>query len=374
MATCPSCGVELAPNAPAGMCPSCLFRGGAVMAPRTVAAADFEPPEPEVLALLFPGFDILGMIGRGGMGAVYKARQISLGRTVAIKILPPAAASDAEFAERFRREAAALAALDHPNIVTLYDFGERDGCYFFIMEYVDGVDLAQRLASGSMTTDEALALVPQVCDALQYSHDRGVVHRDIKPGNLLIDRTGKVKIADFGLAKLVGTGLDEFDLTRTSAALGTPRYMAPEQMEGGPSADHRTDIYALGVVLYEMLTGEVPAGRFDPPSRRVDGLADHFDELIMRAMDADPGKRFGKISELKSGLIEAGEMRRSLPGGSRQAARQFWWSRVLPVTIVSAAVAAAGRPAPHSANSPAGSSSRAPCRRRGWSSLAAPRG
>ncbi|MGI9243293.1 MAG: protein kinase domain-containing protein [Verrucomicrobiales bacterium] len=306
------------------------------MAPNTAASAEFEPPEPQVLDLLFPEYEVVEMIGRGGMGAVYKARQPALDRVVAIKILPPGAASDAEFAERFRREAAAMAALDHPNIVTLHDFGEREGCFFFIMEYVEGVDLAQRLASGSLTTDEALLLVPQICDALQYSHDRGIVHRDIKPGNILIGRSGKVKIADFGLAKLVGTGVDEFALTRTSASLGTPRYMAPEQIETAPSADHRADVYALGVVLYEMLTGEVPAGRFEPPSQRVAGLADYFDPIILRAMDADPEKRFNQISELKSGLIEAGEMGRRLPGGTRQVARRFWWSRVFPVALVSA--------------------------------------
>ncbi len=342
MAECPSCGSELAPNAPAGMCPGCLFMGAAAMAPRTAVSADFEPPEPQVLDLLFPEYEVLEMIGRGGMGAVYKARQPALNRTVAIKILPPGAASDAEFAERFRREAAAMAALDHPNIVTLHDFGEREGCFFFVMEYVEGVDLAQRLASGSLTTDEALVLVPQICDALQYSHDRGIVHRDIKPGNILIGRSGKVKIADFGLAKLVGAGVDEFALTRTSASLGTPRYMAPEQMGTAPSADHRADVYALGVVLYEMLTGEVPAGSFEPPSQRVAGLADYFDAIVLRAMDADPGKRFEQISELKSGLLEAGEMGRKLPGGTRQVARRFWWSRIFPVALASALLAAAG--------------------------------
>ena len=342
MAECPSCGSELAPNAPAGMCPGCLFLGAAVMAPKSALSADFEPPEPEVLDLLFPEYEVIEMIGRGGMGAVYKALQTALGRTVAIKILPPAAASDPEFAERFRREAAAMAALDHPNIVTLYDFGEREGCFFFVMEYVEGVDLAQRLASGSLTTDEALMLVPQICDALQYSHDRGVVHRDIKPGNILVGRSGKVKIADFGLAKLVGSGRDEFALTRTSASLGTPRYMAPEQMGAAPSADHRADIYALGVVLYEILTGEIPAGSFEPPSRRVAGLADHFDALVLRAMDADPEKRFSQISELKSGLIEAGDLVRQVPGGTRQLARRFWWSRVFPVALASSLLAATG--------------------------------
>ena len=139
------------------------------------------------------------------MGAVYKARQRELDRVVALKILPPGIGQDPAFAERFTREAKALAKLNHPGIVTLYEFGKADGLFFFLMEFVDGVTLRQLLEGERISAREALAIVPQICDALQYAHDQGIVHRDIKPENILLDRQGRVKVADFGLAKLVGT-------------------------------------------------------------------------------------------------------------------------------------------------------------------------
>ena len=165
---------------------------------------DFAPPPVEKLGPLFPQLEILELIGKGGMGAVYKARQRELDRIVALKILPPDIGQDAAFAERFTREARALAKLNHPGIVTLYEFGRADGLYFFLMEYVDGVNLRRLLAGGRVSAREALAIVPQICDALQYAHDQGIVHRDIKPENLLLDRRGRVKVADFGLAKIIG--------------------------------------------------------------------------------------------------------------------------------------------------------------------------
>lgn len=305
--------------------------------PPTLVGMDAaEAPELSALVEHFPEFELRGLLGRGGMGAVYRATHRELNREVAIKILPLAAADSPEFAERFRREARALAALDHPNIVTLHDFGERGGWFYFVMEFVDGSDLAARIAAGSMSTDEALAIVPQLCGALDYSHGKGVVHRDIKPANILIDRRGLVKIADFGLAKLVGPAAGEFDLTKTQTALGTPRYMAPEQMTASPAADHRADIYALGVVFYELLTGEVPAGSFDPPSRRTEGLGDHFDDLIIRAMRDEPERRFQSAAELSTSLTEAMALRRTVPGGKRQMRRQFLLRRALPLAIVAA--------------------------------------
>ena len=163
----------------------------------------FVPPKPEELAPLFPQLEILEFIGQGGMGAVYRARQKQLGRMVALKILPPEVAGGAGFAERFAREARALASLSHPNIVTLYEFGQADGLYFFLMELVDGVNLQELLRAGRIAPREALAIVPQICDALQFAHDLGIVHRDIKPGNILLNRRGQVKIADFGIAKML---------------------------------------------------------------------------------------------------------------------------------------------------------------------------
>jgi serine/threonine protein kinase len=183
-----------------------------------------------------------------------------LDRTVALKILPPEVGSDPAFAERFTREAQALAKLTHPNIVMVFDFGETNGYYYFVMEYVDGINLRQSLQLGHVSAEEALAIIPQICDALQYAHDEGIVHRDIKPENVLLDRRGRVKIADFGLAKLVGATQSGLSLTGTQQVMGTPHYMAPEQMERPATVDHRADIYSLGVVFYELLTGELPLG------------------------------------------------------------------------------------------------------------------
>ena len=219
----------------------------------------------EELAAKFPQLEIQNLLGRGGMGAVYKVQQKDLGRTAALKILPDVIAKDPSFAERFLREARLLASLSHPHIVTVYEFGQREGVYFLLMEYVDGVTLRQASQAEPirrLSSKDALAVVGQLCDALQFAHDEGVVHRDIKPENILIDKRGRVKIADFGLARLLGKPADLPTLTRTNQLMGTPAYMAPEQIEGQAVIDHRADIYSLGVVFDELLTGELPLGRF----------------------------------------------------------------------------------------------------------------
>jgi serine/threonine protein kinase len=167
------------------------------------------------------------------------------------------------------------------------------------MEYVDGLTLRQVLGTDRLDPSEALAVVPQICDALQYAHDQGVVHRDIKPENVLMDKKGRVKIADFGLAKMLGQATDQFTLTATYQVMGTPRYMAPEQIEQSHSVDHRADIYSLGVVFYEMLTGELPLGRFDPPSRKVQ-LDVRLDEVVLRTLEKEPQRRYQRAGDLKT--------------------------------------------------------------------------
>ena len=254
---CPHCGKHVDADAPLGLCPECLIRSG--FATGSAAASStggaFVPPTVDELRPLFPHLEILGIIGRGGMGAVYKARQTQLGRTVALKILAPARGADARFAERFRREARALARLGHPSIVTVHDSGEAGGLFYLLMEFVDGPNLRQLQAAHRLTPQEALAIVPPICDALQYAHAQGIVHRDIKPENILVDTQGRVKIADFGIAKMLGAEDDARPLTGDHQAIGTPHYMAPEQIEKPETVDRRADIYSLGVVFYEMLTG-----------------------------------------------------------------------------------------------------------------------
>src|ERR1039458_4484976 len=234
-ATCPECGKPVGPNALQGLCPECMMKvglGSEVQSGPGQAGAvlpgkvrPFLAPAVAELAPMFPQLEILSLIGQGGMGAVYQARQKELDRIVALKILPPGIGQDAAFAERFTREAKALAKLNHPGIVTLYEFGRADGLFYFLMEYVDGVSLRQLLNAGRVSPREALAIVPQICDALQYAHDQGIVHRDIKPENILLDRRGRVKVADFGLAKLVGPS--------------APPPPAPPPGEGGGGAGRR---------------------------------------------------------------------------------------------------------------------------------------
>ncbi len=289
-----------------GLDPEALLREG--------AADDdgFDPPGLEELARLFPQFEILEFIGRGGMGAVYRVRQKQLDRVVALKILPPGIGVQADFPGRFAREARAMARLNHPGIVTVHEFGGVEDLHFIVMEYVDGVNLRALLKGGRMAPREALAIVPQVCDALQYAHDHGIVHRDIKPENILIDRQGRVKVADFGLAKLAGPqaeggapgeGVSGPFLTEPGL-MGTPAYMAPEQRDRPSEADHRADIYVLGVVLYQMLTGELPDVPLDPPSRKV-VLDVRLDEVVLKALESEPERRYAAASQFKTGLEEA---------------------------------------------------------------------
>jgi tRNA A-37 threonylcarbamoyl transferase component Bud32 len=264
--------------------------------------AGFMLPEPAELARQFPQLEILELLGQGGMGVVYKARQRQLDRLVALKILPPQIGRTEAFAERFTREARSLARLSHPRIVMIYDFGHTEaGLYYFIMEFVDGTDLRRVIQTGELSASEALTIIPQICEALQYAHEEGIVHRDIKPENILLNRRGQVRIADFGLAKLLDRPAagPTSTLTKVGQQMGTPHYMAPEQIEHPSAVDHRADIYSLGVVFYEMLTGELPLGRFAPPSQKaqVDG---RLDNVVLRTLEKEPERRYQHVSEVKT--------------------------------------------------------------------------
>ncbi len=324
--SCPKCGAALPSNATAGLCPRCLM--AEAMAP---TQSEAEPAEarktlaPAELAPHFPNLEILECLGRGGMGVVYKARQRTLNRFVALKLLAPERVGEVKFAERFTREAQALAAMNHPNIVTIYDFGQAGGFYFLLMEFVDGLNLRQLLRMRKFSPEEALTIVPPLCDALQFAHDRGIVHRDIKPENLLLDKDGRVKVADFGIARMlgkvaVGGNADGVSASEkaTQTSLGTPNYSAPEQKTDPEHVDSRADIYSLGVVFYEMLTGELPGKPIAPPSKKVQ-IDVRLDEVVLRALEGKPELRYQQVGALKTQVETIASSPGALSGSRAEA-------------------------------------------------------
>lgn len=324
---CPGCQRVLEPGRAQGLCPRCLLVRAAFATEAEMPAASAVVPPIEAVAVAFPQLEIVELIGRGGMGVVYRARQKALNRMIALKLLAPGRERDPGFAERFAREARALAVLNHPNIVTVHDFGfaavpagpAGEGFYYLLMEFVDGVNLRQAMRARRFTPEQALAIVPPVCAALQFAHDRGVVHRDIKPENLLLDKDGHIKIADFGIAKMLASspgqnvpttaddmGPEDGGSPKTGVssathetAVGTPGYMAPEQRTAPAQVDHRADIYSLGVVIYELLTGELPGPQLLPPSQRVQ-IDVRLDEIVLRALSVRPELRFATADDFKS--------------------------------------------------------------------------
>ena len=291
-------------------CPACGRKAAVAESAREVVCdcgRRFDPAARPTVGDPFLGRDLSGyrveeVIGSGGMGTVYRAKQLSLGRAVALKVLPPNVADDPHFVGRFHREAEILAQLSHPNVVQVIDRGVVDGRYFIVMEYVEGMNLRALVRRGRVPAKEACRIVAAVLEALDYAHRRGVVHRDIKPENVLIREDGIVKVADFGLSRFLGTDGIDTRLTRTHLVLGTYEYMAPEQRESSRDADSRADIYAAAVVLYEMLTGELPIGRFDLPSERVPGLDARLDAILERGLAKDPDRRFERASAMGRAL------------------------------------------------------------------------
>ncbi len=311
-----------------------------VTAPPTPPGA-WSPPSIEELAPFFPAYTIEKQLGRGGMGAVYKAVQLNLERPVAIKILPSEFAADATFADRFRHEAKAMAQLDHPNIVHIYDFGEPDneeeGYYYFVMEFVDGMDFHDLIHTGQLDPQGALNAVSQICDALNYAHEKGFVHRDIKPANIFINQAGLVKVGDFGLAKLVEEATDSNpSFTVTGQAVGTPFYSAPEQLKGA-KVDQRADIYSLGVMFYEMLTGEIPRGGSAPPSKKVQ-IDVRIDEVVFRAMQSEPELRYQTAVEVRTdvdGIRDSQSMRIPDEPAIVEPKRNWmkWWAAGIAIAV-----------------------------------------
>ena len=248
------------------------------------------------LTAAFPNLEIQEVIGRGASGTVFKAYDCVSKESYALKILSASLVQDAEFTERFIREGKTLASLQHPNVVKVYEAAERNGFFYILMELVDGPNLRALIRERSLSLLNAQTLVPQICAGIQHAHDNGVVHRDVKPENILVSEEGTVKIADFGLAKLLFSK-ELVSLTRTGQVMGTPHYMAPEQLENPEEVNLQADIYAMGVVFYELVTGELPLGRFPLPSD-IDEAAEQLDDVLLGMLEKKPEKRYSDVGEV----------------------------------------------------------------------------
>ena len=260
-------------------------------------------------------YQLVSHIARGGMAQVYLARDLLLDRPVALKVLFPELSIDRAFVERFRREAKAAANLSHPNIVSIYDWGQGENTYFIVMEYVSGRTLSQMLRDGPLDSPHAARIAADVAAALDFAHRHGVIHRDVKPGNVLINESGQVKVADFGIARAIGAGAAE-DLTQTGSVMGTATYFSPEQAQGF-GVDPRSDVYSLGVVLYEMLAGRTPFTGDSPvsiaykhvketpePIRALNpAVPAGLEAIVMKALAKQPDDRYQSAEELRGDLV-----------------------------------------------------------------------
>lgn len=254
---------------------------------------------------LIPGYRLEAVVGKGGMGEVHKAKQLSLSRTVAVKLLASELAKDPAFVTRFEKEAAALATLQHPNIVSIVDKGHSGDTYFLVMEFVDGPSLREVMRQPTFEVPRALKIVWDICRAIEYAHSKGVIHRDLKPENILFDQQagGIPKVSDFGLASFnASSGPSKFNVTETHVAMGTASYMAPEQRIDAKNVDGRADIYAMGVILYELLVGEVPVGAFTPPSVKRPEIDKRLDGIVDRCLKPSANERYAAMSELLAAL------------------------------------------------------------------------
>src|SRR5215210_4487978 len=307
--------------------------GGFLVTPAGEYDADLladavEEIEPDLAGQQMGPYRLLREIGGGGMGTVYEAEDARLGRRVAIKLLPPEYSRDRKAKERFLREARAAAAVDHPNLCTVHDVGESDGRLYIVLSFYEGETLRERGPRGPLPIAEAREIAIQVARGLARAHEAGIVHRDIKPANVILPRRGEAKILDFGIARLQG---DEVSLTRTGASWGTPAYMSPEQARGEP-VDGRTDVWSLGVMLYEMVAGRRPFGgegiealvssiltqEPEPLERIRSDVPPELAGVVERALAKKPAERYASAAELLDDL-ESGGMPAGLPARRRPA-------------------------------------------------------
>jgi len=254
---------------------------------------------PQELTARLPNLEVTEVLGQGGMGVVYKGRQPFLDREVAIKIIRPDFGDDADAQRRFLHEARALARLTHPYIVSVFDCGQAGDLYYFVMEYVAGISLRRMITQHSVTNRDVLDFLPQIGSALQHAHENGVIHRDVKPENILVDSRNRVRLVDFGIARWLAPDRDP-DQGRVAGTLG---YMAPEQLSAPETVDHRADVFSSGVVCYEMLTGQIPRrGETEPPSAR--SAADPgFDPIVTRALEPDRERRYQQMRDMNADVL-----------------------------------------------------------------------
>ncbi|MGC8928459.1 MAG: protein kinase domain-containing protein [Myxococcota bacterium] len=309
---CPKCNTENANDAK--FCLSC----GETLSRRTIAVGVIPQAPKDEKIIIGKNYEVVKKLGEGGMGVVYKAVHNLSGQEVAIKMLPPELSQDEGIRTRFINEARLLAKLDHPNIVTLYNFLEEDQKFYLIMQFVKGKTLEEHIRErGKIPLEEAIQIFSQVCDALGYAHELGVIHRDIKPANIMITPDKRVKVMDFGIAKLTGGT----KLTATGIAVGTVWYMSPEQIRGA-ELDARSDLYALGITLYEALTGRVPFNsesdyevrkshvELEPPSPRTfDGtLPESVERVLLKVLAKNPADRYQSAQEFKKAIESMSNM------------------------------------------------------------------
>jgi len=267
-----------------------------------------QPKDAQCLPAYIGNYKILDKIGKGGMGDIYKAMQEPLNRVVALKVLSPQMSRDGEFTKRFEIEAKAISMLQHQNIVNIYEYGEDDGLKYFAMQYVDGYDLSKFIYNSKMLPiGQIIDFSKQICRGLRYAHSCNVIHRDIKPQNVLIDKSGVARLSDFGIAKIFSST----DITLTGSAVGTPEYMSPEQAQG-KKPDLQTDVYSLGIVMYEMLTRRPPFTANNPmavaykqvhelpmpPSLKRKDTPKRLELIILKALKKDKRERYGSVEEM----------------------------------------------------------------------------